>query len=93
MKFGQNNMPKYYNSKPSIDLGLAKLSKTTKSGQNFSHGEIANACGCSRTRIQMIEMQALKKVTAILKTRGIKLEEIKMPERKFKYVGDFSLDY
>jgi DNA-directed RNA polymerase sigma subunit (sigma70/sigma32) len=54
-----------------IDAGIDKLYKETAPGQIRTVEEIAEAAGCSRTRIQQIEKSALRKLkVAMILNRG-----------------------
>ena len=46
----------------SIDAGLLLLSLATERGQIRTQAEIAQACGCSRALIYLIEKQAIEKL-------------------------------
>ena len=45
-----------------IDLGLAVLSVVNREGRQLSFAEIADVCGCHRSRIEQLEKQALRKL-------------------------------
>ena len=45
-----------------IDIGLDALCRLADPFQTLKAGEIAEVCGCSRTRIYEIEQAALKKL-------------------------------
>lgn len=44
-----------------IDIGLRNLCESRKEGQSFTQQEIADACGCHRKMIQIIESRAAYK--------------------------------
>lgn len=45
-----------------IDLGLAVLSSVNRCGQRLTLAEIADVCGCHRSRIEQLEKRALRKL-------------------------------
>jgi DNA-directed RNA polymerase sigma subunit (sigma70/sigma32) len=53
---------------PEIDLGLAVLSVVNQDRVPLSFTEIAEVCGCHRSRIEQLEKQALRKIRARLRT-------------------------
>lgn len=63
----------------SIEAGLHCLSMVSKPGQTFTQGEIAQACGCSRTLIYLTEQRALKKIRERLR-RELKVSYAEMAE-------------
>ena len=54
-------------TKRDIDLGLSVLTAISKDGKVWSHRDIALVCGCSKSYIQLIEQQSLKKLRIKLK--------------------------
>ena len=50
------------NPEMDIDLGLAVLEALLPSGVSLTQGDIAEVCGCSRSMIYLIELNALKKI-------------------------------
>lgn len=52
----------WFSTKDSIDVGLAVLSQVNRSGQQMTLEDIAEVCGCHRSRIEQIEKQALRKL-------------------------------
>ena len=55
--------------KGEIDLGLAVLGVVNVGGERLSFEEIADVCGCHRSRIEQIEKQALRKLRGFLHGR------------------------
>ena len=55
----------------SIDAGLSLLASITPRGVCLTQQEIADACGCSRGYIYLLEKQAIKKIRPELVKRGI----------------------
>lgn len=49
-----------------IDLGLAVLRVVNVEGRRLTFDEIAEVCGCHRSRIEQIEKQALRKLRGLL---------------------------
>ena len=56
-----------HQTKRDIDLGLSVLATLSKDGEVWTHRDIANVCGCSKSYIQLIEQQSLKKLRLKLK--------------------------
>lgn len=52
--------------KGEIDLGLAVLGVVNRDGDRLSFEQIADVCGCHRSRIEQIEKQALRKLRGFL---------------------------
>lgn len=56
-------------TKRDIDLGLAVLGVVNVERRPLSFAEIAEVCGCHRSRIEQIEKQALRKLRGFLHGR------------------------
>lgn len=56
----------------SIEAGLYLLSLITPRGVTLTQAQIADACGCSRGLIYLIEREALRKLKAALGRRGFR---------------------
>lgn len=55
----------------SIDAGLLLLNAVRAPGAVLTQQEIADACGCSRGYIYLLEKQALEKIRQHLEKRGL----------------------
>lgn len=53
-------------TKGEIDLGLAVLGVVNVERRPLTFEEIAEVCGCHRSRIEQIEKQALRKLRGVL---------------------------
>ena len=56
-----------HKTKGDIDLGLSVLATLSNDEEVWSHRDIAHVCGCSKSYIQLIEQQSLKKLRLKLK--------------------------
>lgn len=57
----------------SIDAGLLLLALTTPRGIQYTQGEIAEVCGCSKSLIFHIEQRALAKLRDEIRRRKFEL--------------------